>query len=140
MVAPKQNHWQSGTIEYDPRLSYEITPPITNALLNSLPMKDYEKVMARRIILELLEVFENKQNPVLVNLGIGIPAFVSSITSEEDIDEFIIPIVKSGQWGGLSLSDLDFGLAISPFALSTMPNVFSNFEGGIIDAAMQRYL
>jgi acyl CoA:acetate/3-ketoacid CoA transferase len=29
----------------------------------------------------------------------------------------------------------DYGLAISPFALSTIPDVFSNSEGGIIDAA-----
>ncbi|HEX5185844.1 MAG TPA: hypothetical protein VFV86_03050, partial [Nitrososphaeraceae archaeon] len=32
------------------------------------------------------------------------------------------------------------GLAISPFALSTMPDVFSNFEGGIIDAASLGFL
>jgi acyl CoA:acetate/3-ketoacid CoA transferase len=31
-------------------------------------------------------------------------------------------------------------LAISPFALSTIPDVFSNFEGGIIDAASLGFL
>ncbi|HET7642226.1 MAG TPA: hypothetical protein VFK40_01855, partial [Nitrososphaeraceae archaeon] len=54
--------------------------------------------------------------------------------------EFIIPILESGQWGGLALTGSDFGLAISPFALSTMPDVFSNFEGGIIDAASLGFL
>ena len=103
-------------------------------------MKDYERVIARRVVLELLELFEKKQNPVLVNLGIGIPAFVSSITLEEEIAEFIIPILESGQWGGLALSGSDFGLAINPFALSTMPDVFSNFEGGILDAASLGFL
>jgi acyl CoA:acetate/3-ketoacid CoA transferase len=143
VVAPKQNHWQSGTIEYDPRISYEIVPPITSALFDGLPkitVKDYERVIARRVILELLELFEKKQGPVLINLGIGIPAFVSSIALEEDIDEFIIPVLESGQWGGLALSGSDFGLAISPFALSTMPDVFSNFEGGIIDVASLGFL
>lgn len=143
VVSPKQYHWQSGTIEYDPRLSYEIVPPITNAIFDSLPkvcMKDYEKVIARRIVLELLELFEKKQHPVLVNLGIGIPAFVSSITLEEEISDFIVTILESGQWGGIALTGSDFGLAISPFALSTMPDVFSNFEGGIIDVASLGFL
>lgn len=143
VVSPKQNHWQSGTIEYDPRISYEIVPPITNAIFDSLPkvsMKEYEKIIARRVVLELLELFEKKQHPVLVNLGIGIPAFVSSITLKEEISEYIVTILESGQWGGIALSGYDFGLAISPFALSTMPDVFSNFEGGIIDAASLGFL
>lgn len=143
VVSPKQNHWQSGTIEYDPRISYEIVPLITNAIFDSLPkvsMKEYEKVIARRVVLELLELFEKKQHPVLVNLGIGIPAFVSSITLKEEISDFIVTILESGQWGGIALSGYDFGLAISPFALSTMPDVFSNFEGGIIDAASLGFL
>ena len=143
VVSPKQNHWQSGTIEYDPRISYEIVPPITNAIFDSLPkvsMKEYEKIIARRVVLELVELFEKKQHPVLVNLGIGIPAFVSSITLKEEISDFIVTILESGQWGGIALSGYDFGLAISPFALSTMPDVFSNFEGGIIDAASLGFL
>jgi len=143
VISPKQYHWQSGTIEYDPRISYGIVPPITNAIFDSLPkisMKDYEKVIARRVVLELLELFEKKQHPVLVNLGIGIPAFVSSITLEEGISDFIITILESGQWGGIALSGSDFGLAISPFALSTMPDIFSNFEGGIIDVASLGFL
>ena len=143
VVSPKQYHWQSGTIEYDPRISYEIVPPITNPTFDILPnvsMKDYEKVIARRVVLELLELFEKKQHPVLVNLGIGIPAFVSSITLEEEISDFIVTILESGQWGGIALTGYDFGLAISPFALSTMPDVFSNFEGGIIDVASLGFL
>ena len=143
VVSPKQYHWQSGTIEYDPRISFEIVPPITNATFDILPkvsMKDYEKVIARRVVLELLELFEKKQHPVLVNLGIGIPTFVSSITLEEEISDFIVTILESGQWGGIALTGYDFGLAISPFALSTMPDVFSNFEGGIIDVASLGFL
>jgi acyl CoA:acetate/3-ketoacid CoA transferase len=143
VVSPKQYHWQSGTIEYDPRISYEIVPPITNPTFDILPnvsMKEYEKVIARRVVLELLELFEKKQHPVIVNLGIGIPAFVSSITLEEEISDFIVTILESGQWGGIALTGYDFGLAISPFALSTMPDVFSNFEGGIIDVASLGFL
>ena len=49
-------------------------------------------------------------------------------------------MLESGPWGGLALSGNDFGLAIDPFALSTIPDVFSNFEGGIIDAASLGFL
>lgn len=142
-VSPKQYHWQSGNIEFDPRISYRILPSLTDRLFDGLPrvsMKAHEKVIARRVVLELVRLLEEKKDPVLVNLGIGIPAFVSSIAAEEDVSEFIITVLESGQWGGLALSGNDFGLAISPFALSTIPDVFSNFEGGIIDAASLGFL
>ena len=103
-------------------------------------LKEHEKVIARRILLELIRLFKDKRSPVLVNLGIGIPALISLVAAEEDVTEFIITVLESGPWGGLALSGNDFGLAISPFALSTMPDVFSNFEGGIIDAASLGFL
>ena len=143
IVAPKEYHWQTGTIEYDPRLSYKIMSPINDNLLKSIPIalvKDHEKIIARRVILEFVKLFKDKQSPVLVNLGIGIPAIISSISVEENISDFIISILESGQWGGVALSGNDFGLALSPFALSTMPDMFSNFEGGIIDAACLGFL
>jgi propionate CoA-transferase len=143
IVAPKEYHWQSGTIEYDPRISYKIIPPMTEKLLKGLPgisLKAHEKVIARRILMELIRLFKNKRSPVLVNLGIGIPALISLVAAEEDVTEFIITVLESGPWGGVALSGNDFGLAIGPFALSTIPDVFSNFEGGIIDAASLGFL
>ena len=93
-----------------------------------------------RCLLELIRLFANKRAPVLVNLGIGIPALISLVAAEEDLTQFIITVLESGPWGGLALSGNDFGLAISPFALSTIPDVFSSFEGGIIDAASLGFL
>jgi acyl CoA:acetate/3-ketoacid CoA transferase len=143
VVSPREYHWQSGTIENDPRLSYMVTPPITESWLEGLPRghsHEHERVIARRILLELLAVLKKKRAPILVNLGIGIPALISSVGTEEGISDFIITVLESGPWGGLALSGNDFGLAISPFALSTIPDVFSNFEGGIIDAASLGFL
>jgi acyl CoA:acetate/3-ketoacid CoA transferase len=143
VVSPREYHWQSGTIEYDLRLSYKVIPPITRSWLEGLPKVlsyEHERVIARRILLELLGVFKKKRAPILVNLGIGIPALISSVGAEEDVLDFIITVLESGPWGGLALSGNDFGLAISPFALSTIPDVFSNFEGGIIDAAALGFL
>jgi len=143
VVSPREYHWQSGTIEYDLRLSYKVIPPIAGSWLEGLPKVlsyEHERVIARRILLELLAVFKKKRTPILVNLGIGIPALISSVGAEEDVLDFIITVLESGPWGGLALSGNDFGLAISPFALSTIPDVFSNFEGGIIDAAALGFL
>jgi propionate CoA-transferase len=142
VISPREYHWQSGTIEYDPRISHMIVPPITDKMLEDqkISVKAHEKVIARRILLELIRLFKIKQSPVLVNLGIGIPALISLIAAEEEVTEFIITILESGPWGGLALSGNDFGLAISPFAVSSIPDIFSNFEGGIIDAAALGFL
>jgi propionate CoA-transferase len=143
ILAPKQYHWQTGTIEYDPRLSHKIVPPITGDFVDNLTTvlpKESERVIARRVVIELANLVEQKQAPILVNLGIGVPAFVSSIATEENLTDFIQIVVESGLWGGVALSGPDFGLAISPFALSTIPDMFSNFEGGIIDAACLGFL
>ena len=140
-IAPKEYHWQAATIEYDPRISHRIIPPLTGEIrdLTNMP-NEAERVIARRVVIELATVARNKMSPILVNLGIGIPAFVSSMASEESVTAFIQIVLESGLWGGLALSGADFGLALSPFALSTIPDMFSNFEGGIIDAACLGFL
>jgi propionate CoA-transferase len=143
IVSPQEYHWQSGTIEYDPRISYRTIPPITEKLVKDImkkPIVQYEKVIARRILTELVKLFKEKGSPVLVNLGIGIPALVSPVAAEENLTDYIITTIESGPWGGIALSGTNFGQAISPFALSTIPDMFSNFEGGIIDVASLGFL
>jgi acyl CoA:acetate/3-ketoacid CoA transferase len=120
-----------------------VIPPITEKLVKDImkkPIVQYEKVIARRILTELIKLFKEKGSPVLVNLGIGIPALVSPVAAEEDLTEYIITTIESGPWGGIALSGTNFGQAISPFALSTIPDMFSNFEGGIIDVASLGFL
>jgi acyl CoA:acetate/3-ketoacid CoA transferase len=73
--------------------------------------KEYERVIARRVALEFINLLTKKQAPVLVNLGIGIPALISSIAAEENIMNAIITVIESGPWGGVALSGNDFGLA-----------------------------
>ena len=143
IISPQKYHWQSGTIEYDPRISYRTIPPITEKLVAETitkPIAQYERIIARRILIELIKLFKVKGSPVLVNLGIGIPALVSSVAAEENLADFIVTVIESGPWGGIALSGTNFGQAISPFALSTIPDMFSNFEGGIIDVASLGFL
>ena len=144
VISPRNHHWQSGKFEYDPRISYRVMQPITDEFLVDLmppPEREYERVIARRVLLELLKILEEKEgSPVLVNLGVGIPALVSAIAAHEEVADNIVAVVESGPWGGIALSGIDFGLAFSPFALSTIPDMFSNFEGGVIDAASLGFL
>jgi propionate CoA-transferase len=143
VLSPKSHHWQSGTIEYDPRISYRVLQPLDKASLLDLVVPQHngiERVIARRVLLELVRIVEEKGCPVLVNLGVGIPALISSIAAQEDLTDCIVSVLESGPWGGIALSGIDFGLAVSPFALTSMPDMFSNFEGGVIDAASLGFL
>lgn len=143
ILSPQKYHWQSGSIDYDPSISYRTISPITGKQIENInvqPIAQYEKIIARRILVELIKEFKVKGSPVLVNLGIGIPALISSVAAEEKLADYIITVIESGPWGGIALSGTDFGQAISPFALSTIPDMFSNFEGGIIDVASLGFL
>ena len=87
---------------------YRIVPPITEKLVEDVttqPSSVYEKVIARRILLELIEVFKEKGTPVLVNLGIGIPALVSSVAAREH-KRVRYYRLESGPWGELLFRDL----------------------------------
>jgi acyl CoA:acetate/3-ketoacid CoA transferase len=143
ILSPQQYHWQSGTIEYDPRISYRIVPQITKRITKDIPVRpiaQFEKVIARRILFELIKLYKAKGSPILVSLGIGIPALVSTVAVEEELTDFIVTVIESGPWGGIALQGPDFGQALNPFAISTIPDMFSNFEGGIIDVASLGFL
>ena len=45
-----------------------------------------------------------------------------------------------GPWGDIALTEPDFGVAIGPFAIIPMPDHFTIYEGGIIDAASLGFL
>jgi acyl CoA:acetate/3-ketoacid CoA transferase len=143
VISPKEYHWQSGSFEYDPRLSYRVIPPINIREIGAGEIERYsehEHIIARRALIELASMVIEKGKPILVNLGIGIPALISWLAAYEEISDYIISVIESGVWGGVALSGQDFGAGISPFALTTMPDMFTNFEGGIIDTAALGFL
>lgn len=47
----------------------------------------------------------------------------------------MVTTVESGPWGGIALGGDDFGVALSPKAVLSMPDQFIMYEGGIIDAS-----
>lgn len=136
VLAPEtlEFHGQTDSVLYDPTLSGELIPPERALNLSTLQL-NVRKVIARRVALELAKTVVSLGRPIMVNLGIGIPADVASVIAEEGISEFVFTTVESGPFGGVSLTGPDFGASRGFFALIPMADMFTNYEGGIIDAA-----
>ncbi len=132
VVSPKEYHWQVSSYEYDPRLSGEVIPP--KSYVKPIELS-YEKVVGRRVLLEMVELIKRLGRPIIVNLGVGMPAMVASIAVEEGVENFIHPTIESGPWGGMMLLHTDFGASVGPYAILSMADQFANYEGGVVDCA-----
>lgn len=134
VVAPPEYHKQSANIQYDPRISGEIIPPMDSSSIPKLGLST-QKVIARRVLLEMVNIVKKLKKPILVNLGIGIPDKVAGIAIEEGVQDYVFTTVESGPFGGIALGGPDFGASIGPFAIISQPDQFANYEGGVIDVA-----
>lgn len=137
--APPDKHWQSASIQYDPRISGQVSVPVDYLDVKPEPLTT-RKVIARRVLLEMLKIVEEKGSYIIINLGVGIPSLVSKIVAEENLSDLVISTVESGPWGGIPLHGSDFGVAISPRAIIPLSEQFVFYEGGIIDAASLGFL
>ena len=139
VVAPREKHWQSATIDWDRRVSGDIITPIHRGMVPHHPL-DARKVVARRVLLAMMEDVVEKGGPIIVNLGVGIPSLVAGVAVEEDVSDLLEVTVESGPWGGLPLLGPDFGVAMGHYAVLSIPDQFTVYEGGIIDAASLGFL
>jgi len=137
--APPSKHWQSATIQYDPRISGQVSVPTEYLDIKPEPLTT-KKLIARRVLLEMVRRVVEKGSYIVINLGVGIPSIVSTLIVEEGLQDYIIPTVESGPWGGLALQGADFGVALSPKAIIPLSEQFVFYEGGIIDAASLGFL
>ncbi|WP_393971247.1 acyl CoA:acetate/3-ketoacid CoA transferase [Oxyplasma meridianum] len=141
--SPEKYNWQASSFYYDPRASFKSNPwnsrelPVEGGERN---VPQSQQVIARRVAMELISVINSKGPPILINLGVGIPSLISGIISSEELSRNIVSVVESGPWGGLALTGPDFGVSLGAFAVSTIPDMFSNYEGGIIDVASLGFL
>ncbi|PMP90688.1 MAG: acyl CoA:acetate/3-ketoacid CoA transferase [Caldisphaera sp.] len=134
VVSPRENHWQSASFDYDPAVAGRIIPPSIRESLTSIEL-NHRKIIARKVLLELLNLLKKYGRQIIVNLGVGIPATVADVAVEEEVQDLIVLTVESGIWGGKPLYGADFGASIGPFAVISIPDQFTMYEGGIIDAA-----
>jgi hypothetical protein len=112
-LCPREYHWQSGTIEYDLRLSYKVIPPITKLVGGSSKLSSYEheRVIASRRVFRIIG-YSRKESTILVNLGIGIPALISSVGAEEDVLDFILTCTRIWSLEDSLYLEMTSGLAI----------------------------
>ncbi len=130
-------HRVSGSYLVDPRLAGTVKAQKTKELESLLPTPDKirDRIAAGRVLIETMRLVAELKKPLFGNLGIGIPVFVSWLAGEFGYSDFLALTVEPGPVGGIALVGQDFGVAISPNAIIPMPDMFTNYEGGIIDFA-----
>jgi len=135
VVAPRDYHWQSHSFDYDPVVAGRVVPAVSVEPLPTETRLDERRVVARRVALELVRLVQRYGRPIVVNLGVGIPAMVGDVVMEEGVQDAVVLTVESGTWGGRPLYGPDFGVSIGAFAILSVPDQFTMYEGGVIDAA-----
>ena len=115
----------------NPAYTGEIRPPATVGA--PLPL-DVRKIVQRRAVLELARRARAASRPLVVNLGVGMPATVGRVAAEEGVDNFVLT-VEAGPIGGTPADGLSFGASADPQAIVDEPAQFDFYDGGGIDLA-----
>lgn len=126
VVAKPENHFQTENTQYNPAFSGHIKVPLES--VPALPL-DERKVIARRSAAELVP------NTIL-NLGVGIPVNVSTVSAEEGVSDQLILTTEAGSIGGVPAGLKDFGHAYNSEAIVDHHAQFDFYDGGGIDLSV----
>lgn len=119
------DHQQSFGCDFDPSLCGDVTVPVGGI---PIPPLNPKKVIARRAAMEL-------SMDTVVNLGIGIPEFVSAVANEEGILDWMTLTVEAGPVGGVPCGATRFGASVNPECLLSHHEQFDFYDGGGADFA-----
>lgn len=125
VVSEPENHWQTFAEQYNPAYSSEVRVPMQSIKPMAMSAR---KIIARRAAFEL-------QPNSIVNLGIGMPEGIASISNEEQISEYLTLTAEPGVIGGLPAGGLNFGAATNTDAVINQPSQFDFYDGGGLDIA-----
>ena len=120
-----EDHLQSFGCDYDPSLCGELQVP---AGAIPIPPLSPKKVIGRRAAMELTM-------DTVVNLGIGIPEYVSAVANEEGILDWMTLTVEAGPVGGVPCGGTRFGAAVNAEAILSHHEQFDFYDGGGADLA-----
>jgi len=126
VVAPqKEDQAQSVGCDYDGSLTGDYRIPLGSI---ECPGMCTKKIIGRRAAMELTE-------NAIVNLGIGIPEYISMVANEEGISDNMTLTVEAGSIGGVPQGGPRFGASINPQAILDQAYQFDFYDGGGLDIA-----
>ncbi|WMI80075.1 acyl CoA:acetate/3-ketoacid CoA transferase [Anaerotignum sp. MB30-C6] len=125
VVSKEEEHQQCLNHAYDPSLSGQIRVPTDSIEILKL---DAKKIIGRRAAMEL-------RKDTVVNLGIGVPEYVSSVANEEGIGDFMTLTVEVGPVGGIPQGGTRFGGSVNADCILDQPYQFDFYDGGGVDLA-----
>ena len=125
VVAQPGEHKQTTACEFDPSFCGEIVVPVDSLTPPALSPK---KVIAIRAALELTK-------DSAVNLGIGIPEFISAVANEEGVGDYFTLTVEAGPIGGVPQGGGNFGASVNSDAIIDQGHQFDFYDGGGLDVA-----
>lgn len=125
VVATPEEHQQSYDCPYDPSLTGDARVPVGGI---EAPPLSAKKIIGRRAAMELTE-------NTVVNLGIGIPEYISMVANEEGIGDYMTLTVEAGPVGGVPAGGVRFGASINPDCLLCHHEQFDFYDGGGADFA-----
>ena len=126
VVSQPENHFQTENTKYNPAFSGHVKVPLESVPALEL---DERKVIARRSAAELVP------NTIL-NLGVGIPVNVSTVSAEEGVSDQLILTTEAGSVGGVPAGLKDFGHAYNSDAIVDHHAQFDFYDGGGIDLSV----
>ncbi len=112
-------------LPYEPTFTGEATAPA--GAVGSVPLS-VKKIIGRRAAMELTE-------GSVVNLGIGVPEYVSMVANEEGIGDYMTLTVEAGPIGGIPMGGSMFGAAVNADCYLDQNYQFDFYDGGGIDLA-----
>ena len=125
VISKPEEHEQCFGCEYDSSMAGLTRVPLSGLAPVELNAK---KIIARRAAMEL-------QENSVVNLGIGIPEFISCVANEEGIGEKMTLTVEAGAIGGVPQGGMRFGGSVNPECILDEPYQFDFYDGGGVDQA-----